>query len=145
MVLKVLENKLNKIIVLLGLFISINAFALKTANFSVISNGNMSGSLTSSPIFLDQKNMVSVQAVYTGAPNGAIKLQVSNDAGVINYDGSVSGVTNWTDYTGAVASISSAGSQAFDVTATSFRWMQVVYVFSSGNGTLNVRVESKGD
>ena len=114
---------------------------MKTANVPLVKNGDMSGTINSSPILLDQDVGVYFQAIFTGAPAGNFKLQASADVGI---QPAGTAITNWTDYTGSAVSITAAGDYAWDVTTTSARWMRLVYVPSSGSGTLNVQVTTKG-
>ena len=124
--------------------VSCNAWALRASNYSVMSGGNMSGSLTSSPISLSQNTMVSIQAVFTGTPVGTLVLMVSDDPGIINSDGTVSGLLNWSTYNGSSAVVNAPGNQSWDVWSTGARWMEVVYTPTSGSGTMSVMVNSKG-
>lgn len=118
-----------------------------TEPVKIITSGNMAGSLSSSGLDMFNMAIGSIQAVFTGSPVGTLKLQISNDivptptAGAANL---ASNVVNWTDYTGSSQSISAAGNFMWILDATGYRWLRLVYTFSSGTGTLNVTACNKG-
>ena len=65
---------------------------MRIANEPIITNGDMSQvSLTSVQVHLDHIGQFAVCAVYTGAPVGTLKLQVSADSTLV--------ATNWADMT----------------------------------------------
>lgn len=108
--------------------------------------GDMAGSLNSNAIDLNQQYVAAIQAVFTGAPVGTFKLQISNDSPAIN-PGSVnkgSGVVNWTDYTGSSQAISAAGNFSWLLADIGYRWVRLVYTRSSGTGSLTAAISSKG-
>jgi len=88
-------------------------------------------SCTSGAESVAQYNRASVQAVFTGAPVGTLKLQVSNDA------------ITWTDLTGSSTAISAAGNVLFDLWAPSYPLIRAVYTKTSGTGALNMTVNFK--
>lgn len=113
----------------------------------IITAGDMSGDVAS--IGLDLQNMAigSIQAVFTGSPNGTFKLQWSNDIVPIPASGAAnlaSSVVNWTDYTGSSQAISAAGNFGWVLGDTGYRWIRLVYTRSSGTGTLNATACNKG-
>jgi len=113
------------------------------ANFAIVTDGDMSADITSSPIPLANGWGVSVQAFYTGSPNGTLELKISNDIGVQNADGTISGLTNWSVYPNSTKAITTSGDFVWDISATAARWFKLVYVFSSGTGVLNARANIK--
>ncbi len=88
-------------------------------------------SCTSGAESIAQWRQASVQAVFTGAPVGTLKLQVSNN-----------GVT-WTDLTGSSTAISAAGNLVYDLWAPSYPMIRLVYTKTSGTGALNATVSLK--
>lgn len=101
----------------------------------VISSGSMTGTATinGTTLDLDQRLGYSCQAVWTGTPNGAIKLQASDDIA-----SSAAAVTNWTDVANSSVSISgAAGNTMWSGDPVDFRWLRVTYTNTSSTGTLN--------
>lgn len=99
----------------------------------VLSGTDMTSDITSDPVWLGHIMVLSVQTVYTGTPNGTLKLQGSNDLGSISGSKPITGITNWTDL-GVSDSVSAAGSTMFNVADTGYRWFRLVWEdSSSGN------------
>jgi hypothetical protein len=118
---------------------------MKNTDFIIMKNMGMASDQYSLPVYLGQHWGCSFHSTFTGSHDGSLKLQVCNDIGVIGNDGSISELTNWTDYTGSAQTINMAGTLAWDVTATAFRWMRVAWVKNVGStGTLNARAMLKG-
>lgn len=102
-------------------------------------------SCSSTGLQLNQYTMASVQMVYSGSPNGTIKMQVSNDkVAVCNTTNPACNVSNWIDYTPTISTIAAAGSLLWNVHDMGYQWARVVYTKSSGTGTLNVTFMAKG-
>jgi len=102
-------------------------------NYKILTNGNMSGNLTSSVQDLSITNGFSVYAKWTGSPVGIIKLQISVDG------------INFVDYSGSQTAVNGAGDALWEITTAFYNKIQVVYTFTSGSGTLNVQINGKGD
>lgn len=118
---------------------------MEVDNFAVFTNVAMTADRFSSPVDANQYGLVDLQAVWTGAPVGTLYVQTSNDVGQTLPDGTVGGITNWTTYTGsATAAGGAAGDFAWHIWATGFKWVRLAYLFTSGSGTLNARVNQKG-
>lgn len=104
---------------------------------------DMSGNLTSPAIYLGHVVNFSVQAVFTGSPIGAFKLQASNDPGVSAND--YAKAVNWTDITSSTIAVTAAGNIAMNVVNAGYQWVRLVYTFSSGTGTITVaQIVTKG-
>lgn len=113
--------------------------------FSVITNGNMATSLTSTPTITDNLSMISYDVSWAGSsPVGAITVQVSNSYSV-NADGSVRNTGNWTTLTlSSTTNVSgNTGNGFIDIDATAAYAVRLVYTRTSGTGLLNVKVASK--
>jgi hypothetical protein len=83
---------------------------MRYAPVTLLAAGDMAGSLNSNGVDLQQIFMFAIQAVYTGAPVGTLKLQVSNDDVQPSSTSNPSAnVVNWVDYTGSSQAISAAG------------------------------------
>lgn len=103
-------------------------------NSPIVTNGDMSGSITSTPpTDLTKTDGYSISAVWTGSPVGNIKLQVSRD-GILFFD-----------YPNSSTPVSGPGDAMWEVTTAFYKQVQLVYVFSSGSGTLNAGILGKGD
>lgn len=113
--------------------------------FSVITNGNMATSLTSTPTITDNLSMISYDVSWAGSsPVGVITIQVSNSYSV-NADGSVRNSGNWTTLTlSSSTNVSgNTGNGFIDIDATAAYAVRLVYTRTSGTGLLNVKVASK--
>lgn len=118
----------------------------QAAPYSVITNGNMAGSLTSKVTIIQKLSMISYDISWAGggSPVGAITVQVSNTYSE-NADGSVRNTGSWTTLTLSTATniASNSGNGFIDVDATGAYAMRLVYTRTSGTGTLNVTMSAK--
>lgn len=96
------------------------------------SSQSMAASFNSSSQQLLFVAMASIQAVFTGAPVGSFKLQISNDN------------SNWTDYSGSDYEISAAGNYVWILAVTPFAYVRVVYTRTSGTGSCTISCYGKG-
>lgn len=119
---------------------------------SVITNGSMAASLTSSPTVLQSLTKVSYSAAWSAGstPVGTISVQVSNDY-VPNADGTSNSSGTWntvplllSDGTTAtsVAVSGNTGNGFVDVVTGAYA-CRLIYTRASGSGTLNVVVVGK--
>lgn len=124
---------------------------MRSAPIKIVNLVSMAAPITSFGINLNQIFMYSVQGIWTGAPVGTLKLQGSNDnvpvaAGV----NPAANVVNWDDLfrdaTGVAYSqaISGAGHVLWNVPDCGYLWVQAVYLFTSGTGSLTVNANIKG-
>lgn len=67
----------------------------------------------------------SVQAVFTGNPNGILKIQTSNNG------------VDFSDILAGTYTVTAAGSVMFNIISANFAWFRLAYLPSSGNGTLD--------
>lgn len=102
----------------------------------------MTANATSLHIFVGQLDRCSVDVDYTGSPVGTLKIQGANnkdgtwkDIPTSQADGSVS----------TTISISAAGGTIFNVAEIAFRYLRVVYTFTSGTGTISAVVNGVDD
>jgi hypothetical protein len=100
----------------------------------------------SEPVNLNYRYGVAIQAVFTGTPVGMANLQGSCDEGARNQQqaGGNDQVVNWTDITGSYATVSGAGTASWNFQGSFYKWIRLVYISSSGTGTITVRANSKG-
>ncbi len=75
---------------------------------------------------------------------GSVKIQASNDVCSTNYSATFNfAPTHWVDIPGASVSIIAGAPELITLpnTSTMYRWMRVVYTFSSGgSSTINVNM-----
>jgi hypothetical protein len=112
---------------------------MKFASEKIIVNQSMAASFESQPILLDQIYGFSFQAVFTGAPEGSFKLQVSNDDKSFGFT-----PVNWTDVTGSTQIITEAGDIVWNFNGAFYKWVKVVYTRDAGTGSCDVTYSSKG-
>lgn len=113
---------------------------MKILNELLINAGDMSGDITSAAQQLDYTIGFSVQLVFAGSPVGTFKLQSSCDPSVYP-----AAPTNWDDITSSSQAISAAGSGTYNFNQTpGFKYVRAVYTRTSGTGTLNARINTKG-
>lgn len=120
-----------------------------------IQNGNlaldgtdMQSNIESKPLWLAHIIHYSVQTVYTGTPNGTLKIQGSNDDGVGTNDPKKvdANIQNWTDL-GVSDTITAAGSTMFNVENCGYKWVRLVWTDSSsgiGSTISSCRFNVKG-
>lgn len=123
----------------------------KLRPYSVITSGNIAGSLTSSPTVIQGISMLSYSYSWTGStPVGAISIQVSNDY-ALNPDGSVQNAGTWNTITFTLSgsSVTSApvsgntGNGFIDIDQSGAYAIRTVYTRTSGTGTLQAIICGK--
>lgn len=116
----------------------------------VVTNGNMSGNITSSPTLLTNLTKASYAFSWTGTtPVGTVALQGSNDY-ALNPNGTVANAGTWSTFTlqyqgNSVQSVpvtGNAGNGMIDV-ETGANATRVVYTAGSGTGTMQVLFTGK--
>lgn len=88
-------------------------------------------SCTSLSLDMTNSRDFAIQAVFSGAPVGTLKLQVSNDIG------DCANATNWMDYTNTSQAVTSSGNFLWNVASGNYHCVRAVYTKTSGTGTLN--------
>jgi hypothetical protein len=116
---------------------------MKNSNALVLS-GSDTASHNGVQIDASQVYSASFHAVFGDSTAvGTVKVQASND---ICYDGYSPGaftVVNWVDVPNASASVSSGAPALITIPNVSYRWMRVVFTYSSGGSstiTVNMMV-----
>lgn len=108
----------------------------------IITNGAMASTntLTSSVVDIRGFDNISLQANWTGTPNGTFYVDVCSD-----YNPNYSGATGtWTTITPTLgAPTGAAGTSFLDAIQTSAPYIRVRYTNSSSTGTLNVYLGAK--
>lgn len=105
---------------------------ISDATVVIATNADMSQNVTTNSTDLQGLESYSIQVVYTGSPNGTLKLQLSNDN------------VSFSDYTGSSTSIAAAGSTMYKIVRNGERYVQAVFTVSSGSGTLNATLGKQG-
>ncbi len=94
-------------------------------------SGNMIANITSLPVNINEIVSYAIQAVFTGSPVGNIELQGSNDG------------INFTLIPESSAAVSGAGSYLINVELPAYSFVQVIYTFGSGTGTMTAIINTK--
>jgi hypothetical protein len=117
----------------------------------LLKNGDLSQAIATQGIDFSQLGMISIQAVYTGAPVGDLSIQVSDDVVPVGALGTgtnvdpAANVVNWTTIQETTVTLSAAGSFNWRDCAASYHWIRVIFTPSTGStGSLLVSVTGKG-
>lgn len=95
---------------------------MRVYNIVFENNQPMNVTFQGMPLQLNQMFGYSIQCVWTGVPNGKLKLQCSDDA---NYSGT--SPSHWTDIPASEVTISAAGNYMWNVTDVMYNWVRLVY------------------
>jgi hypothetical protein len=113
--------------------------------YPVITNGNMSGNITSAVTIIQNMSMISYDISWAGTtPIGTMSVQVSNTYSQ-NADGSVRNPGSWSTLTLSTtpAVSGNTGNGFIDVDATGAFAMRLVYNFTSGTGVMQATINGK--
>lgn len=113
--------------------------------YSVVTNGDMSGNITSKVSMLQNVSMLSYSIKWAGSsPVGAITVEVSNDYSQ-DASGAVANPGTWNELPlSDTTDISGNSGKGFiDIDAIAGLAVRLVYTRVSGTGTLNVMVNGK--
>lgn len=114
-------------------------------SFQLISSGNMASSITSSAQESQYQDNIAIQLIWTGSPVGAFSIQVSVDykedaeKNII-----VAGTWSTLTLSNAITASGSGDNAYIDLNQLSAPYYRIVYTRTSGTGTLNAYVSSKG-
>lgn len=98
----------------------------------LLSSVSMGADITSDSQQLTNMFGFSIQAVYTGSPVGALKLEASLDK------------VTWNDVEDSSVSITDAGSTLWNVSEVQYPYVRVFYDFTSGSGSLTAKFFGRG-
>lgn len=127
------------------------AFRPELKPFKVITNGAMSGNITSAVTIIQKISMLSYAYSWTGtSPVGAVSVQISNDYSV-DTQGNTSVAGTWNTITfysagSAVTSVAVSGNSGngqIEVFQTGAYAIRTVYASTSGTGTLQCTINGK--
>lgn len=114
---------------------------MKIANKNLLTTSSQSLPWTSIAIFVGQEFGYSVSLNYLTS-SATIKLQCSNDPVSANADNQAINVSNWTDITDSIQSLTSDGDITYDVSDVSYQWVRVV--FTGVGSVTSARINLKG-
>jgi len=109
------------------------AYAAGPIQYQLVTNASLGASYTSPSIDMLYKEWGSIQAEWTGASAaGTLALAVSNDN------------VNFSTYTGSSTTVAGPGNFMWNMLFVGFRYVEIVFTYSSGTGTLNATTVGKG-
>jgi hypothetical protein len=98
--------------------------------------------VTSKTISLEHIYTYAFQWVSAGSvASGSLQIQGSCDAGI---NGQGDGVANWANINSAIT-ISTIGTAIVNADGVGYKWLRAEYTPASGNGTLTVTINTKGN
>lgn len=103
------------------------------SNQQIVTNGNMTSTITSLATYLDESCSFSIQASFTGSPIGTIKIQASDDPTLLGY----------TDVSRSITSVNGVGTYMINVEFPAYTYVQLVYTPTSGSGSMNAKCNVK--
>lgn len=104
------------------------------SNLEVLVSDQLTASRESKAVLLSPDSLpgIGIQALWTGTPTGTLKVQASMDP---------SDSSAWFDIPSSSVSLAgAAGTHIWSYADVFYRYVRVVYVFSSGTGTLTLNV-----
>jgi hypothetical protein len=110
---------------------------MRTFNYTLVNPTAMTTDITSPTVLLNSILLLSIQASWTGAPVGTLKLQASNDL-------ENSPTQAWSDVAASSFNVNGAGDILYNLSEIGYCRMRLVYTRSSGSGTLRVTANGKG-
>ncbi len=113
--------------------------------FSVITDGDMSGDITSKVTVIQNTTLISYEIAWNGtSPVGVISVEVSNDYSQ-NQDGTVKNAGKWTELPLSVTpTVSGNIDNGFiDITEIAAYAIRVKYTRTSGTGSLQATLVAK--
>lgn len=109
--------------------------------------GDMSASITSTPLIIQQEDSVAIQLNFTGTPTGTFQVQGSLDyvPPQPNFADQPTATGNWVNLTLSPVPIAAGAPDniLIDLYALSFPYIRLVYTRTSGSGTLEAYVSCK--
>lgn len=112
---------------------------MRTLNETLLLAADVSMSETSKVQSLTNIGQAALTAIFTGSPNGTLKLQASCDPDSIL----ASHVSNWVDIPNQSQSVASAGGVIFQLSEIGYNWIRAVWA-AGGTGTVTIQINGKG-
>ena len=111
----------------------------KRITTTLVTDGDMSGSVNSTALDLHEVSDFAIQAVWTGTPTGTLVLQGSCDNVELGTD-----VTNWVNITDSSYTVTVSDSNyLWDYSDAAFLWVRLAWTNTTGSGTLQVVCSAK--
>lgn len=125
-----------KFLLLLLLSFQVHAVVL---NGSLMEDGSMASSATSSALLINTFSGYSISATISSASSasGTLVLQTSND------NLPPSSIVNWSDITSSSQIVNSNGTTLWNVADAYYKYVRVKYTLATGTGVLNIRYNIK--
>jgi hypothetical protein len=108
--------------------------------YHLMVDGDMSGNLTSALVDVTYTDNVGIQLNFTGTPTGVFAVE-----GSVDYDDHLQ-TGNWSELTFSTtpSAVGAADVHLLNLNQLPYKKIRVTYTESSGSGTLNIYVMSKG-
>lgn len=108
---------------------------MKTYNIPLLSSVLMNANINSTAMQLRNMTGYNIQAEFTSAPTGTLKLQASCDPEEFGPPNNIA-PSNWTDIANSSIAISTSGNYMWNVSDVQYNWVRLVYTDgSSGSST----------
>jgi len=120
---------------------------MKTNQIPIVTNAVMNTTINSTPVAIPDIYGYAIQAVYTGTPNGTLKLQASADPFKYVTPNTPQTPTNWVDIADSSFTITSAGTYMWNYNGSFYTFVRLVYTDASGGtstAVLNANITIKG-
>jgi hypothetical protein len=122
---------------------------MRIGSYSLITSAvDMTVPWTSEALWIAHVQQFSISLLFSGTPEGTLKLQCSNDEGnesaASDANRSVD-VDNWSNVADSSQLIDEAGDHTWSVMQPGYRWIRVVWTPSASTGSLtSARISTKG-
>lgn len=103
------------------------------SNVRIVTSQSMATTITSASANIDEVVSYCVQAKFTGSPVGTIELQGSNNPALLGY----------TVIDLSISAVNGAGSYMVNVEFPAYSYVQLVYIPTSGTGTMDAVINTK--
>lgn len=114
---------------------------MRVVNYTCISSADITSNQTSAAIESEYLFQASAHVIMTGSsPVGTVKIQISNDK-----PGPAGNPVNWVDLSGASVAINATGGFLIPKTEICYAWIRFFWTFTSGTGTVTVKMQGLGE
>src|SRR5271165_5923172 len=120
---------------------------MRILNETLLSAGDMTTILHSSPLELAYAFGYSIQGTYSGSPVGTLILEGSNDVPTpqdANFNLASFVPTNWTTIASSTIAISGPDAILYNFSGAFYRYVRATYTPISGSGALTIVGNTKG-
>lgn len=106
-------------------------FRVIDLTFDDLTSASMDSDIVGDTIFSPCQSLA-IQAVFTGAPSGTLKIQYSLDK------------INWSDLPNSSEGVTGAGNHIWDISHLAVLYARLVYKKTTGSGILTAKAYGKG-